>query len=48
MPLVPGGRCRQISEFRASLIYRVSFGIATATQRNLILRGGEEGGSKSK
>jgi hypothetical protein len=29
-----GGRGRQISEFKASLVYRVSFRIAMATQRN--------------
>jgi hypothetical protein len=31
-----GGRGRQISEFKASLVYRVSFRIARATQRNPI------------
>jgi hypothetical protein len=29
-----GGRGRQISEFKASLVYRVSFRTAGATQRN--------------
>jgi hypothetical protein len=29
-----GGRGRQISEFKASLVYRVSFRTARATQRN--------------
>ena len=29
-----GGRNRQISEFKASLVYRVSFRTARATQRN--------------
>jgi hypothetical protein len=29
-----GGRGRQISEFKASLVYRVSSRIARATQRN--------------
>jgi hypothetical protein len=29
-----GGRGRQISEFKASLVYRVSFWTARATQRN--------------
>jgi hypothetical protein len=29
-----GGRSRQISEFEASLVYRVSFRTARATQRN--------------
>ena len=35
-PLSPalGGRGRQISEFEASLVYRVSFRTARATQRN--------------
>jgi hypothetical protein len=29
-----GGRGRQISEFQASLVYKVSFRTARATQRN--------------
>jgi hypothetical protein len=29
-----GGRDRQISEFKANLVYRVSFKTARATQRN--------------
>jgi hypothetical protein len=29
-----GGRDRQISEFEASLVYRVSFRIVRVTQRN--------------
>ena len=33
MPLVPG-RGRQISEFEASLVYKMSFKTARATQRN--------------
>jgi hypothetical protein len=35
-PLIPalGGRGRWISEFEASLVYRVSFRTARATQRN--------------
>jgi hypothetical protein len=32
-----GGRSRQISEFKASLIYKVSSRIARATQRNPVL-----------
>jgi hypothetical protein len=32
------GRSRQISEFEASLIYRMSFRTARATQRNLVLK----------
>jgi hypothetical protein len=31
-----GGRSRQISEFKASLVYRVSFMTARATQKNPI------------
>jgi hypothetical protein len=31
--LIPGGRGRQISEFEASLVYRVSSRTARATQR---------------
>jgi hypothetical protein len=36
MTLIPalGGRGRQISEFKASLVYRVSSRIARASQRN--------------
>jgi hypothetical protein len=33
-----GGRGRWISEFEASLVYRVSSRIARATQRNLVLK----------
>jgi hypothetical protein len=33
-----GGRGRQISEFEASLVYRVSSGTARATQRNPALK----------
>jgi hypothetical protein len=32
-----GGRGRQISEFEASLVYRVSSRIARTTQRNPVL-----------
>jgi hypothetical protein len=31
-----GGRGRHISEFEASLVYRMSFRTARATQRNLV------------
>jgi hypothetical protein len=31
-----GGRDRQISEFKASLVYKVSSRTARATQRNLV------------
>jgi hypothetical protein len=39
-PLMPavGGRGRQISEFEASLVYRVSSRTARATQRNPVLK----------
>jgi hypothetical protein len=37
-PLIPGGRGRQISEFEASLVYRVSSRTARATQRNPVLK----------
>jgi hypothetical protein len=33
-----GGRGRWISEFEASLVYRVSFRTARATQRNPVLK----------
>jgi hypothetical protein len=33
-----GGRGRQISEFEASLVYRVSSGTARAIQRNPVLK----------
>jgi hypothetical protein len=33
-----GGRGRQISEFEASLVYRVNFGTARAIQRNPVLK----------
>jgi hypothetical protein len=33
-----GGRGRRISEFEASLVYRVSFRTARATQRNPVLK----------
>jgi hypothetical protein len=39
-----GGRGRQISEFEASLVYRVSFRIARATQRNLVLKKTKQAG----
>jgi hypothetical protein len=38
-PLIPaGGRNRQISEFEASLVYRMSSRTARATQRNPVLK----------
>jgi hypothetical protein len=33
-----GGRGRQISEFKVSLVYKVSSRTARATQRNLVLK----------
>jgi hypothetical protein len=33
-----GGRGRRISEFKASLVYRVSYRTARTTQRNPVLR----------
>jgi hypothetical protein len=33
-----GGRGRQISEFKASLVYRVNSSTARATQRNPVLK----------
>jgi hypothetical protein len=42
-PLIPalGGRGRQISEFEASLVYRVSSRTARAIQRNSVPKGGK-------
>jgi hypothetical protein len=37
-----GGRGRQISEFEASLVYRVSVRIARATQRNPVSKNQKE------
>jgi hypothetical protein len=37
-----GGSSRQISEFEASLVYRVSSRIARATQRNPVLKNQKE------
>jgi hypothetical protein len=38
MPLIPehGGRGRRISEFEASLVYRVSYRTARAVQKNSV------------
>jgi hypothetical protein len=40
MPLIPtlGGRGRQISEFKSSLVYRVSSRTVRVTQRNPVLK----------
>jgi hypothetical protein len=43
-----GGRSRQISEFRASLVYRVSSRTARATQRNPVSIKKEEKKSEKK
>jgi hypothetical protein len=52
-----GGRGRQVSEFKASLVYRVSFRTARATQRNPVSkkrkkkkekRGGEGRGGEGR
>jgi hypothetical protein len=37
-PSILGGRGRQISKFKASLVYRVSSRTARATQRNPVLK----------
>jgi hypothetical protein len=37
-PSTRGGRDRQISEFEASLVYKVSSRTARATQRNPVLK----------
>jgi hypothetical protein len=37
-----GGRSKRISEFKASLVYRVSSKTARATQGNPVLRGKKE------
>jgi hypothetical protein len=37
-PIIPAGRSRRISEFEASLVYRVSSRTARATQRNPVLK----------
>jgi hypothetical protein len=43
-----GGRGRWISEFEASLVYRVSSRTARATQRNPVLKGGKKEKKKKK
>jgi hypothetical protein len=43
-----GGRGRQISEFEASLVYRVSSRIARATQRNPVLKNKKQKQNKTK
>ena len=44
MPLISGGRGRWISEFEASLVYRVSSRTAFAIQRNPVLK--KKGGGR--
>jgi hypothetical protein len=43
-----GGRGRQISEFEASLVYRVSSRTARATQRNPVLKNQNNNKNKNK
>jgi hypothetical protein len=43
-----GGRGRWISEFEASLVYRVSFRTARATQRNPVLKNKQNKQKKKK
>jgi hypothetical protein len=43
-----GGRGRQISEFEASLIYKVSSRTARATQRNPVLKNQKKKKKKEK
>jgi hypothetical protein len=43
-----GGRGRQISEFEANLVYRVSSRIARATQRNPVLKKTKQNKKKKK
>jgi hypothetical protein len=43
-----GGRDRQISEFEASLVYKVSSRTARATQRNPVSINQKEKGKKKK
>jgi hypothetical protein len=42
------GRSRWISEFKASLVYRVSSRTARATQRNLVLKNQKKKKKKSQ
>jgi hypothetical protein len=43
-----GGRGRQISDFKASLVYRVSFMIARATQRNSVEKNNNNNNNNNK
>jgi hypothetical protein len=43
-----GGRGRRISEFKASLVYKVSSRTAKATQRNPVWGGGGVGEGRNK
>jgi hypothetical protein len=50
-PLIPalgGGRGRQISEFKASLVYRVSSRTARTTQRNPISKNQKQNKTKQQ
>jgi hypothetical protein len=44
-PSTQGGRGRRISEFKASLIYKVSSRTARATERNSVLKKQKQPGS---
>jgi hypothetical protein len=43
-----GGRGRQISEFEASLVYKVSFRTARAIQRSPVLENNNNNNNKTK
>jgi hypothetical protein len=43
-----GGRGRQISEFKASMVYRVSSGTGRATQRNPVSKNKNKTKQKNK
>jgi hypothetical protein len=43
-----GGRGRRISEFEASLVYRVSSRTAGATQKNLVSKNQKNSGGEKK
>jgi hypothetical protein len=46
--VVAGSRGRRISEFEASLVYRVSYRIARATQRNPVSKAKPKPKTKTK
>jgi hypothetical protein len=43
-----GGRGRQISEFKASLVYRASFRTARTTQKNPVLKTNKQTNKQNK